>query len=105
MRQPVSRRVYRLLPILYCALALLLAAPARAQEDEPSNLTMAEPPADAVILSLQEVLNAALEHNLDIAVRRYDPLMMGARVTAAEHQRSGRRLSRRPGQQWEGLST
>ena len=84
MRQPVARRVCRSLPILYCALALLLPAPARAQEDEPSNLTMAEPPADAVILSLQDVMNAALEHNLDIAVRRYDPLRSQTQVTLQE---------------------
>ncbi|MCZ6695166.1 MAG: hypothetical protein O7A63_01375, partial [Acidobacteria bacterium] len=84
MRQPVSRRIFRFLPILYCALALLLPVSARAQEGETSNLTMAEPPADAVILSLQDVLNAALEHNLDVAVRRYDPLRRDANVMLSQ---------------------
>ncbi len=88
MRQPVSRRVYLLLPILYCALALLLAAPARAQEGEPSAESMTDPmseaPSDTVILSLQDVLNAALEHNLDVAVRRYDPLRRDANVMVSQ---------------------
>ena len=84
MRQPVSRRVFRFFPILYCALALLLPAPARGQEDEPSVESMAEPPADAVMLSLQDVLDAALEHNLDIAVRRYDPLRSATAISINE---------------------
>jgi hypothetical protein len=58
----------------------MIPATPLAQEEGPP----AESDPDAVILSLTDVLNAALEHNLNIAVRRYDPLRSDTRVTSQE---------------------
>ncbi len=80
MSQRVSRRAHSILPPLAGVLALLLLpAGALAQETEG-----VEPPSDAIVLSLRDVLNAALEHNLEIAVRRYDPLRSDTLVTLQE---------------------
>jgi len=75
MTQPLAHRF----PTLGLLVLLVLpgAAPPRAQDQE-------DPPAP-VTLSLQECLKTALENNLDIAVRRYEPqrseaLLMGQRA-------------------------
>jgi outer membrane protein TolC len=73
---------------LFVGLSLLPAAvPAPAGEEASPPLSGETPAeqeasgAEAVALSLREVLTAALENNLDILVRRYDPLKSEASVT------------------------
>ncbi len=66
----------------FVMLALLLAPPAPsralAQEGPPA---AGGPGDEAVALTLDECLKASLENNLDIAVRRYDPLKSESLVT------------------------
>ena len=56
-------------------------APAAPQATPEEQGTSAAPP---VVLSLQDALRAALENNLDIVVRSYDPLRSETRVIASE---------------------
>jgi outer membrane protein TolC len=64
--------------MLATLLPSLVAPGAMAQEPPPAT---APPP---VVLSLQDTLKAALQNNLDIAVRSYDPLRSESRVIASE---------------------
>jgi outer membrane protein TolC len=66
--------------VLAGVLAVPVGSPvARAQETAPPAATEAQP--EAVSLSLEEVLKAALEKNLDIAIRRIDPKIRETEIT------------------------
>jgi outer membrane protein len=71
-------------------LAILFLLPAAvtqnalAAETPLSQEVQVEPQEDAVVLSLQDCVTAALENNLDIAVRSYDPRRSEALVIGAE---------------------
>ncbi len=87
----MTRRVTRPTLTLLMILALLppLAGPGPlAQETPPATPGAAPQPeapaAPAFVLSLQDAVKAALEHNLDIVVRAYDPLRSEAQVIVAE---------------------
>ncbi len=85
MRRRLARRTTP-----YLSMFLLLSqavAPSRAvgqEEPVPPPTEAVAPSSEEVVLSLMDGLKAALENNLDIAVRRYDPLMAGARLTGME---------------------
>jgi outer membrane protein TolC len=91
----MTRRVTRPTLTLLMILALLppLAGPGPlAQEAPPATPPAAPgtapqpeaPGAPAFVLSLQDAVKAALENNLDIVVRAYDPLRSEAQVILAE---------------------
>jgi outer membrane protein TolC len=80
----LSRRTLHRFLLLSWLIASMVPASAWAQEEGPP--AEPEPEAEAVVLSLREVLNAALEHNLNIAVRRYDPLRSDTQVTRRESE-------------------
>lgn len=83
MRRYVARRTL----LLFMGLSLLPAvvpAPAGEEASPPAARGPAlegVPGEEAVALTLRDVLTAALENNLDILVRRYDPLKSEASVT------------------------
>jgi outer membrane protein TolC len=58
------------------------AEPGGETAEEPAARTATE--GDAVVLSLEEVLAAALENNLDITVRSYEPLKSAALLLGSE---------------------
>ncbi len=91
----MTRRVARPTLTLLMILTLLpsLAGPGALAQDAPAAPPPAAPggtagpeaaPGPAYVLSLQDTLKAALENNLDIVVRSYDPLRSEAQVIIAE---------------------
>jgi len=87
----MTRRVTRPTLILLMILALLpplAGAGPLAQEAPPATPGAAPPPeapaGPAFVLSLQDAVKTALENNLDIVVRAYDPLRSEAQVIVAE---------------------
>jgi outer membrane protein len=86
MRRRVARPKLALL-MLATLLPSLAAPGAMAQEPPavpPPDAPGETPPGPAYVLSLQDASKAALENNLDIVVRAYDPLRSEAQVIAAE---------------------
>src|SRR6266850_5853913 len=74
-----------LLPSLAAPGAMAQEAPATPPPDASGGTGAQEtPPGQAYVLSLQDASKAALENNLDIVVRAYDPLRSEAQVIAAE---------------------
>ncbi|HEV8702866.1 MAG TPA: TolC family protein [Candidatus Polarisedimenticolia bacterium] len=74
-----------LLPSLAAPGAMAQEPPAAPPPDVPGGTGVQENPAgSAYVLSLQDASKAALENNLDIVVRAYDPLRSEAQVIAAE---------------------
>ncbi|HYS04583.1 MAG TPA: TolC family protein [Candidatus Dormibacteraeota bacterium] len=87
MTRRVTRPTLTLLMILALLPPLAGAGPL-AQETPPATPGAAPPPeapaAPAFVLSLQDAVKTALENNLDIVVRAYDPLRSEAQVIVAE---------------------
>ena len=87
MTRRVTRPTLTLLMILALLPALAGAGPL-AQETTPATPGAAPPPeapaGPAFVLSLQDAVKTALENNLDIVVRAYDPLRSEAKVIVAE---------------------
>ncbi len=87
MTRRVTRPTLTLLMILALLPPLAGAGPL-AQEAPPAAPGAAPPPeapaGPAFVLSLQDAVKTALENNLDIVVRAYDPLRSEARVIVAE---------------------
>jgi outer membrane protein len=83
MRRRLARRTPSLLILLLLSHAVA-ATRAVAQVEPAPQAPPEEQAAEAVTLSLRDALTASLESNLDIAVRRYDPLMAEARLTGLE---------------------
>jgi len=74
--------------MILALLPALAGAGPLAQETPPATPGAAPPPeapaAPAFVLSLQDAVKTALENNLDIVVRAYDPLRSEAKVIVAE---------------------
>jgi outer membrane protein TolC len=91
MRRRLARRTcFPLSILLLCALAAPAGGLAQGRPAEPAPVPTEPPKAEAPPgvepsnLSLQDCLHQTLENNLDIAVRRYDPLKSEAAVTLNE---------------------
>ena len=87
MTRRVTRPTLTLLMILALLPPLAGAGPL-AQETPPATPGTAPPPeapaGPAFVLSMQDAVKTALENNLDIVVRAYDPLRSEAQVIVAE---------------------